>query len=187
MESDLENRLENRTTELMETLRILEYEIRERAATSENLDKKQNEFLRISEKLREVDTAFSVLLEKREKDRGDMEENVAANLKQFVFPEIEKLKQKLSGDKKQSLEAIEQMLNRVVSPFSKKLSSPLYSLTGKEIKIANLVKEGKSNEEIADELNIATKTVEYHRNNIRKKLGIKNKKVNLQSHLLSLS
>ena len=56
-----------------------------------------------------------------------------------------------------------------------------------EIKIANLVREGKTNKEIADVLFISINTVLVHRHHIRTKLGIKNKKTNLRSHLLSLN
>lgn len=39
---------------------------------------------------------------------------------------------------------------------------------------------------IADTLEITQKTVENHRNNLREKLGLKNKGVNLQSFLMNM-
>ena len=47
--------------------------------------------------------------------------------------------------------------------------------TRREIKILNLASEGYLNKEIADNLNIAEKTVKRHRLNCMRKLGIKGK------------
>jgi DNA-binding CsgD family transcriptional regulator len=66
------------------------------------------------------------------------------------------------------------------------LKSHFQNLTPAEIQITNFIKEGLTSKEIADILNVAEKTVEIHRYNIRMKLGIKNKKINLRSHLLSV-
>jgi DNA-binding NarL/FixJ family response regulator len=45
-------------------------------------------------------------------------------------------------------------------------------LTGRELEIVQLLAEGKSNKEIASLLNLSTKTVETHRSNIMRKLGL---------------
>jgi DNA-binding CsgD family transcriptional regulator len=85
------------------------------------------------------------------------------------------------------LNILEANLNEIISSFSYRLSSGGISLTPKEIKIANLVKEGKQDKEIMEILNISLETVKTHRQNIRKKLGIYNKRTNLRTYLLSLS
>ncbi len=72
------------------------------------------------------------------------------------------------------------------SPFSKKLSDKMVNLTPKEIHIANLIKSGKSNKEISELLNSSIHTIASHRENIRKKTGLKNRKVNLRSFLSTL-
>ena len=43
------------------------------------------------------------------------------------------------------------------------------------------------NKDIAEIMNLSIKTIEFHRNNIRNKLGLKNGKINLRSYLLSLN
>ncbi|MCP4717756.1 MAG: helix-turn-helix transcriptional regulator, partial [Deltaproteobacteria bacterium] len=138
--------------------------------------------------LEEVNAALKVLLKNREEEKTELEETVMSNLKGLVFPYTEKLKTQLRDQRHLLLlETIETNLNKVVSPFSRRLSSQFYDLTPHEIKIANLIREGKATKEIADLLNATPRAVEFHRNNLRKKLGISNKKTNLRSFLLSFS
>lgn len=54
--------------------------------------------------------------------------------------------------------------------------NPLSDLTIQERKIFALLKEGKSNKEIADECAISISTVKSHVNNIYSKLGVGSRK-----------
>jgi DNA-binding CsgD family transcriptional regulator len=82
---------------------------------------------------------------------------------------------------------VENHLKDIISPFLHNLTIEHLDLTPREIQITSLVKEGKTTKEITDFLNISATAVDFHRKNIRMKLGIKNKKTNLRSFLLSMS
>jgi DNA-binding CsgD family transcriptional regulator/putative methionine-R-sulfoxide reductase with GAF domain len=137
--------------------------------------------------LKKTNTALKVLLKKREEDKEEIEEKIMFNIKELVLPYLEKLK-KSNLDLKHTiyLNILETNLNSIVSPFAHKLSSKLLSLTPTEIQVANLLKYGSSTKEVADVLNLSSQTIEFHRKNIRKKLGIQNKKTNLRTYLTSL-
>lgn len=60
-------------------------------------------------------------------------------------------------------------------------------LTGKELRVADLIRMDASSKEIAQIMNISPRTVEAHRENIRKKLGLANAKVNLQGYLKTIT
>jgi DNA-binding CsgD family transcriptional regulator len=56
-------------------------------------------------------------------------------------------------------------------------------LTPVEVQTCNMIKNGLSTKEIAKLRGISPATVSRHREHIRKKLGITNKKVNLATYL----
>jgi len=134
--------------------------------------------------LEEVNTALRELLKRRDEDKSELESRVIMNVKELVLPYVEKLKRAdIDPQLKTCVEVLESNLSNIVSPFTSRLSSSLLNLTPTEIRVANLVKEGRSTKEIAELFNLSRRTIDVHRDNIRKKLGIKNKRANLRTHL----
>ena len=163
------------------------HDITERKKTQQELLKRERKLKIQHRNLEEVNTALRVLLKKREEDKSNLEENVLSNIKGLVFPYLEKLKQaRLDRNQMMYVSILESHLNDIVSPFAQKLSSQYFGFTPQEIRIASMVKEGLTNKEIAEILGTCVRTIAFHRENIRKKLGLKNKKANLETHLMSL-
>ncbi|MCD4674476.1 MAG: PAS domain S-box protein [Desulfobacula sp.] len=155
--------------------------------------KKWNEELEIkiterTTSLSDVNTALRVLLKKREQDRNQISENIYTNYKSLIEPLLKQLRNRHTKNTQEDiLDILESSIKEMTIPFSKKLSDPLVNLTPTEIQVALLVKEGKTNKEIIQILNKSIWAITSHRHNIRRKLGLKNKKINLRTYLLSFS
>jgi DNA-binding response OmpR family regulator len=152
------------------------------------LEMRNEELLADAKQLEEFNITLKVLLAKREEDIAELEEKVLLNVKNLLIPHIDMLKRRITDqENKAVLEIIETNLKKITSTFSQKLSSKYLGLTPTEIKVANLVKDGKQIKEIADMLAVSRYAIELHRFNIRRKLGLKSRKINLQSYLSSIS
>ena len=137
--------------------------------------------------LEEVNTAMKVLLKKREEDKEELEDNVLINVKELIEPYFKKIKKtKLDDQQKTFLSIIESNLNEIVSPFTRKMSLEYLNLTPTEIQIANLIGHGSPSKKIAELMNVSPRTIDTHRKNIRRKIGLQGQRGNLRSHLLSL-
>jgi PAS domain S-box-containing protein len=166
-------------------------DITERKLAREALEKAHHELeARVKERtaqLEEVNSALRVLLKQRDMDRRELEEKVMLNVKELVIPYAQKLRTNLADVKQIAyLNILESNLNDIISPFAHKLSSRYISLTPTEIQTAQLIKDGRTTKEIAELLNVSTRTVESHRQNIRIKMGLHAKRANLRSYLLSM-
>ena len=116
-----------------------------------------------------------------------MDEKILLNIKELTEPFIKKLSMTdLSDEQKELLDILHTNLDRVTSPAMRRLYSTDTNLTPAEIQVANLIKQGKTTKQIADLLNLSTRTIEFHRDNIRKKLGITDRKTNLKTIIQSL-
>jgi DNA-binding NarL/FixJ family response regulator len=159
------------------------FEIQEMKAKIERVNRER----KMVSELQDVNTALGVLLQRGEKEREKLSTEVVSNVKELISPYLDKLKSsRLSVVQRQYVEIVESNLMEICSPFMKNLSLQHAHLSSMEVQVANLIKTGKRNKEIASILGISLNTVMTHRYRLRSKLGVKREKINLRSYLNSI-
>ncbi len=169
--------------------RLTEINLRVRLESrlQEALDKLE---LRVSERtqeLEEANTALRVLLANVEQARKDYDQTVLRQIKGLVMPHLSKLRARLKRDATAEtyLDLMEDSLKSISASYSNGLSTALEALTPSELEIAQMVMQGKTTKDIAQTLSRETSTIDFHRNNIRRKLGINRSGQNLRSLLMA--
>ncbi len=171
---------------IVATVRDITDRVVAREALQRSHEELEQKVLERTENLEEMNTALRVLLKGREDDKQTHEEKILANVNELVLPYLNRLKgTRLDERQRASLSIIEANLKDIIAPFGTKTAARNLALTPSEIQIANLIKHGMTAKEIASITSLSPRTIECHRASIRKKLGIKNRKVNLRVFLLS--
>jgi PAS domain S-box-containing protein len=152
---------------------------------------------RAQEKLRqatgELQTKHKALLEKNialteilnhiEDQRQDYKQQICREIEQAILPAMQRAKLEEITSFPKMLENLEANLKSILSRDIDVLRNRLSKLSPREIEICDLIKRGKTSKEISDILSLALTTVQTHRQQIRRKLEIAGKEVNLSTFL----
>ena len=135
----------------------------------------------LTRELRDANTALRVLLDNVEKSNEARNEQMLQQINTLVFPHVAKLSRLVEGDSAAAEYAslIETNLKTLTSSLSSRMATAFQTLTAIEVEIAHLVMRGMTTKDIAYMLSRAPSTVDFHRNNIRGKLGL-GRRVNLR-------
>jgi DNA-binding NarL/FixJ family response regulator len=141
-----------------------------------------------SHQLQETNTALRVLLQYVKDDQQKIERRITANIRKLILPNLEKLRRLNLNDLQAScLDIVTVNLQQVTSPFLQNLAACFADFTPREVQVANMIRQGETSKEIANIFNTSIGNVDFHRDNIRKKLGLSHKKSNLRTFLMKLS
>lgn len=135
--------------------------------------------------LEQKNAALRELIEQIEIEKKIIKDQVSANVEELLLPLFKKIK--MQNEDNKYMELLEHNLRNMTSSFGIKITDVHLRLSPREIEICNMIKSGFTNKEISGLLNIAYKTAERHRNNIRKKVGIVNEDINLTTFLMAQS
>lgn len=173
--------LTKRITPVTEHEILLEKELVKRSRDIETLQRIHNS---VSVELLETNKAISLLARKYERVSQDKEVEIAAQIENTILPSILTIKDAAKNN--DSLELEIEILVSQVKGLIKSLTSgddSVNQLTPAEMRVAVMIKHGITSNEIAKNLFISESTVKTHRKNIRNKLNLQNKKLNLASCL----
>ena len=171
---ELEKKVGDRTADLLNANKMLFDKTEELAVRSSSLE--------------EANIALRKLIAEYEGQRRKLQEVVNVNLDKLIRPQLDMLGQgNLSPRQRKILDHIKGNLDEIASPMVRRWALEGSRLTPTEIRVAGCIRQGKTTKEIADAMGVSERTVEYHRNNIRKRLNLTNKDENLQSYLQSLA
>ena len=133
--------------------------------------------------LQQKNIALREVLDHIESEKQEHRQKVSQDIKQTILPILKQLKEKATPDCLKDIETLETNIEAVLSEDPEDFHSRYSKLTPRELEICEMIKKRMSSKEISDDLNLSVVTVQKHRELIRKKLGITNKKINLSTYL----
>jgi len=135
--------------------------------------------------LRDTNRALSIFAQNIEREREDVEKRIAVKLRNLIIPMVQKLRNdKVLARYEGQLDMLTMQIEDLTSGFTMD-SRVAAVLSFTELRVASLIKNGITTEDIARQLHISESTVRTHRKNIRKKLKINNVQYSLRNFLNS--
>jgi DNA-binding CsgD family transcriptional regulator len=119
-----------------------------------------------------------------EQEKKGWEGEIANKIEKYLLPALERVKREPYGEMRNSyLDLIREHLLGLTRGFSRELDGRFLRLTRSEMRICRYIQGGYSTKEISEAMHTSSETIQTHRKNIRKKLGLRGRTVNLYSYL----
>ncbi|MFH1594125.1 MAG: LuxR C-terminal-related transcriptional regulator [Candidatus Omnitrophota bacterium] len=156
----------------------------EREGTEEELKSSKIELQKHRFALEQKDITLKELLKQIQLEKDRMKNDISANITEVLLPILDRLRIKKASRK--YIDLLQHHLGELSSSFGRNIAEKSIKLSPRETEICHIIRGGFTSKEISNLLNVSCQTIEKHRKNIRHKLGITNKGVNLSAHLHKL-
>jgi DNA-binding CsgD family transcriptional regulator len=123
--------------------------------------------------LKEREAVVDYLLRRNGEAERLLARDVATNVELLIGPLLKGIRSRCTDPELAAdLGLLEERLADIASPYLRSLSASNAGLSRRELEVAALIREGRSSKDIASLLRITEKAVDFHRMNLRRKLGI---------------
>jgi len=175
--------VENRTAELSEINKKLEIEIDKHIKIENELTISREKISEQSACLEQSNKTLQNVINEAAEERKKIEIAVKENINTMVLPILKKIESSNDNNSKIYSRIVQENLLNIFSAFGINLKQLNKELSPREIEICNLIKNGLTNKEIAELINLSHRSVEKHRENIRKKLQLTNQNTEIKKYL----
>jgi PAS domain S-box-containing protein len=147
--------------------------------------KREAELSSVNKQLIETNRALSVLAKNLDTTQKESEKRVIQKIRNYIMPIIEKLREDKNIERyRADFDLLTSYIRGLTSDLADDIKIAL-SLSNTELRVASLIRNGMSNQEIAMHLYVTLATVKTHRRNIRRKLDLHNSGINLKAYMKS--
>lgn len=130
----------------------------------------------------EMNVTLRNVLKSIENDKRTFEENLASRIRSSLLPTISRLRQEPDEECRSAyLSVLREQMISLTSDFTAAVDGDLLKLSKTELRICHFIKAGLTGKEICDTMNVSFETIQTHRKNIRKKLDLRGKNINLHT------
>jgi tetratricopeptide (TPR) repeat protein/DNA-binding CsgD family transcriptional regulator len=137
------------------------------------------------EQLEKKNIALSQVLEHLEKQRQSDQLKIYKDVEEALVPFMKRLQLEMGTTHERSLRELDISLNAILAKDKDEFNVRFTTLTSRESELCEMIKKGLTSKQMSDNLNLSLRTIEKHREQIRKKLGLANKDINLATYLRS--
>jgi DNA-binding CsgD family transcriptional regulator/PAS domain-containing protein len=161
-------------TEHVKQREILEATVAERTAALQD-EKAQ---------LQEMNVTLRTVMKSVDKERETFQESVGDIVRTTLLPALNTLRKEQSESiRKSYLDILEDQLLKLTPGGEYGHHALLLKLTPTEMKVCQFIRAGATTKDIAEALNLSIVTIQTHRRNIRRKLDLQNRNINLYNFL----
>jgi DNA-binding NarL/FixJ family response regulator len=179
IQADLEQQVMQRTADLTRTVGELRQTLETLLVREEELHVKNRE-------LSDINTTLNTLLKRRDLEHSEIRKEIAAKIMEMVMPLLNRAGNQSTGPVKDYVQTAQANLLEIFSEHPHDSALTHAKLAPRELQIVHYIRQNKTSKEIAELLNLSVRTVEFYRDNIRKKLRITNQKKNLNKFITSI-
>ncbi|WP_052812737.1 LuxR C-terminal-related transcriptional regulator [Desulfonatronum thioautotrophicum] len=158
--------------------------VNQRGILEESVQQRTEELRREKAQVDEMVITLRRVLQTTEQARADQMDRLAEDMEKLLLPALGRIRKEQDVSARSHYVDLfaDQMLG-LLNQAGPRKDARLLRLTPTETRICQFIQAGKSSKEMASALNISLGTVNTHRKNIRKKLGLMGKDQNLFNFL----
>lgn len=134
--------------------------------------------------VREMGIALRHVIRAVEEERQELRERLSSQVRKRMLPALDRMVKTDAPEVREGYRSvIEEHLTGLAEAGSGPLGADLLRLSPREMEVCGLIQLGRSGKEIAELLNMSFETVQTHRKNIRRKLGLRGSRTSLFAYL----